>query len=148
MTKGKAFKPREDTRGNSMPPWPPWPKPKDPSMTKKEMAQKIAEPFGIHPVLAQQAVPRVLDSIRETLGDEGRLERRHFGVFAVKRRRARKARNPGTGVRVSVPEKRVVLFKPGLEREQRVKELKGSSVRKKTVFEPIKWLSVSILLFT
>jgi hypothetical protein len=47
MTQGKAFKARDDTRGNRRPPLPPWPKPQDPSMTKKEIAKKIAEQFGI-----------------------------------------------------------------------------------------------------
>ncbi len=52
-----------------------------------------------------------------------RIELRNFGVFAVKRRAARKARNPKTGVSVDVPEKLVVTFKPGKIMEQRVKEL-------------------------
>jgi integration host factor subunit beta len=113
-----------------MPPLSSGPKPKEPSMTKKEIAIKIAKQFGISQLLALEAVQLVLDSILETLADEGRLELRSFGVFAVKRRRARKARNPRTGVRVCVPEKTVVVFKPGREMEQRVNDLKGSSVRK------------------
>ena len=52
--------------------------------------------------------------------EEGRIELRNFGVFEVKRRRARKARNPRTGENVSVPERSVVTFKPGREMEERV----------------------------
>jgi integration host factor subunit beta len=44
-------------------------------------------------------------------------------VFEVKRRAARKARNPRTGQRVDVPEKFVVTFKPGKEMEERVRQL-------------------------
>jgi integration host factor subunit beta len=44
-------------------------------------------------------------------------------VFEVKKRAARKARNPRTGEKVSVPEKFVVTFKPGKEMEARVREL-------------------------
>ena len=95
-------------------------------MTKKELARKIAQQFGITQVLALEAVQMVFDGITATLLDEGRIELRDFGVFEVKRRRARKARNPRTGERVSVPEKIAVTFKPGLEMEQRVNELRIS----------------------
>lgn len=99
------------------------PKQKAPFMTKKDMARKIAEQFGITHVLAREVVQMVLDGITNTLVDEGRLELRNFGVFEVKRRRARKARNPRTGENVSVPEKSIVTFKLGREMEQRVNEL-------------------------
>ena len=109
-----------------MPSLPSWPKQRAPFMTKKEIARKIAKQFEITQLLALEAVQMVFDGIIQTLVDEGRIELRNFGVFAVKRRRARKARNPRTGKSVSVPEKKVVTFKPGREMEQRVKELTGS----------------------
>jgi len=94
-------------------------------MTKKEIAKKISEQFGITVLVALEAVQMVFDGILETLVEEGRIELRNFGVFEVKRRRARKAHNPRTGEIVSVPERSVVTFKPGLEMEERVKELDG-----------------------
>jgi nucleoid DNA-binding protein len=99
-------------------------------MTKKEIARKIAKQFGITQLLALEVVQMVFDGITETLLHEGRIELRNFGVFEVKKRRARKARNPRTGERVSVPEKIVVTFKPGLVMEQRVNELKRSPRQK------------------
>ena len=92
-------------------------------MTKKEIVKKIAEQSGISRQVAREAVQLVFDGIRETLLEEGRIELRNFGVFEVKRRRARKARNPRTGGSVSVPERRVVTFKAGEEMEQRINEL-------------------------
>jgi nucleoid DNA-binding protein len=99
-------------------------------MTKKEIASKIAKQFEITQVLALEAVQMVFDSIIETLLDEGRIELRNFGVFEVKRRRARKARNPRTGEKVVVPARSVVTFKQGREMEQGVNELAGSHRRK------------------
>ena len=55
--------------------------------------------------------------------DQGRIELRNFGVFEVKKRKARKARNPRTGDKVEVPPKCVVTFKPGKEMEERVREM-------------------------
>ena len=93
-------------------------------MTKKDLANAIAEEMGLTQIQAQEIVQRVFDGIVETLVQEGRIELRNFGVFEVKKRKPRKARNPRTGEKVKVPAKLVVTFKPGLEMEQRVGQLK------------------------
>jgi nucleoid DNA-binding protein len=79
---------------------------------------------GIPVLRALEVVQMVFDGIIETLQDEGRIELRNFGVFEVKRRRARKARNPRTGEGVNVPARMVVTFKPGREMEERVSRSK------------------------
>src|SRR5207237_7408358 len=68
-------------------------------------------------------VQRTLNAIIQTLVTEGRIELRNFGVFEVKRRAPRKARNPRTGDKVSVPAKNVVTFKPGKEMEELVRQM-------------------------
>ena len=93
-------------------------------MTKKELAKAISDELGITTVVALQAVQRAFDGITETLVEEGRIELRNFGVFEVKKRKPRKARNPRTGEKVKVPAKLVVTFKPGREMEERVGKLK------------------------
>ena len=107
-----------------------WPKQRVPFMTKKEIARKIAEHSGISQLVALEAMQMVFDGIMETLVDEGRIELRNFGVFEVKRRRARKARNPRTGEAVSVPERSVVTFKAGRAMEERVNEVRRSRRRR------------------
>ncbi len=49
-------------------------------------------------------VQLVFNGIIETLVEKGRIELRNFGVFEVKKRKPRQARNPRTGERVVVPE--------------------------------------------
>ncbi|MCL4110412.1 UNVERIFIED_CONTAM: hypothetical protein GTU68_006632 [Idotea baltica] len=61
--------------------------------------------------------------IVDTLVTHGRIELRNFGVFEVKQRAARKARNPRTGDSVEVPSRFVVTFKPGKEMEERVLQM-------------------------
>ena len=92
-------------------------------MTKKDMAKAIADETGLTHGQATEVIQRVLDGITETLLHEGRLELRNFGVFEVKQRRPRRARNPRTGQAVDVPAKRVVTFKPGLEMGERIGRL-------------------------
>ena len=91
-------------------------------MTKKEIVQTIAEELGLTQLQAQQIVQKTFDSIVNALVTDGRVELRNFGVFAVKRRKPRKARNPRTGEKVMVPERYTVTFKPGQVMEQRVEE--------------------------
>ncbi len=92
-------------------------------MTKKEIVRTISEEIGLTQLKTKEIVQKTFDAIVETLVEDGRIELRNFGVFEVKRRAPRKARNPRTGDKVFVPEKFVVTFKPGKEMEQRVREL-------------------------
>ncbi len=92
-------------------------------MTKKEIVRTISEEIGLTQMQTKEIVQKTFNAIVEALVEEGRIELRNFGVFEVKRRAPRKARNPRTGDKVFVPEKYVVTFKPGKEMEERVREL-------------------------
>ena len=92
-------------------------------MTKKEIVKTISEEIGLTQLKTKEIVQKTFDAIVETLVDDGRIELRNFGVFEVKKRAARKARNPRTGDKVFVPAKYVVTFKPGKEMEERVRLL-------------------------
>lgn len=92
-------------------------------MTKKEIVKTISETMGLTQLKTKEIVQKTFDAIVETLVADGRIELRNFGVFEVKKRAARKARNPRTGHKVDVPEKYVVTFKPGKEMEERVRLL-------------------------
>ena len=92
-------------------------------MTKQDMASAIAEKSGIPKLQALEIIQRVFDSIIETLVQGGRIELRNFGVFEVKRRKARRARNPRTGETVWVPERLVTSFKASQELQERLNQL-------------------------
>jgi len=92
-------------------------------VTKKEIVKTISDEIGLTQLKTKEIVQKTFDAIVETLVDERRIELRNFGVFEVKKRAARKARNPRTGDRVDVPEKYVVTFKPGKEMEEKVRQL-------------------------
>ena len=92
-------------------------------MTKKEIVKTISEDIGLTQLKTKEIVQKTFDAIVNALVEEKRIELRNFGVFEVKKRAARKARNPRTGQRVDVPQKYVVTFKPGKEMEERVRQL-------------------------
>lgn len=92
-------------------------------MTKKEIVKQISDRIGLTQLKTKEIVQQTFDAIVDTLLVVGRIELRNFGVFEVKQRKARKARNPRTGDRVDVPPKFVVTFKPGKEMEERVRKM-------------------------
>lgn len=101
-----------------------------PVVTKKEIVKDISDEIGLTQLKTKEIVQKTFDAIVKTLVEEGRIELRNFGVFEVKKRAARKARNPRTGDKVFVPEKFVVTFKPGKEMEERVRQLEEEAARK------------------
>ena len=56
-----------------------------------------------------------LERWREKKGEkktDNKIQIPGFGIFEMKKRKAREARNPRTGAKVKVPAKQVVKFKP------------------------------------
>ena len=94
-------------------------------MTKKDIVRTIAEEIDLPQFRTRVLVQRTFEALIEALVREGRVELRNFGVFQIKQREARLARNPRTGEPVPVEAKNVVTFKPGKEMEARVREYKG-----------------------
>jgi nucleoid DNA-binding protein len=95
-------------------------------VTKKEIVKQISDRIGLTQLKTKEIVQQTFDAIVDTLIRERRIELRNFGVFEVKERKPRKARNPRTGEKVDVPSKFVVTFKPGKEMEERVRQLQAS----------------------
>lgn len=85
------------------------------TVVKKELALQISEQFNISHNISLKIVQHFLDQIVDELNEGNRIELRNFGVFEVRTRKSRIARNPRTGEKVQVPEKKTVVFKPGKE---------------------------------
>ncbi|MBI4231280.1 MAG: integration host factor subunit beta [Planctomycetes bacterium] len=92
--------------------------------TKKDIVKEISEEVNLTQVDTKRVVQMTFDAIIDTIVNEGRIELRNFGVFEVKERKPRKARNPRTGQEVFVGAKRVVTFKPGKVMQHRVRGAK------------------------
>jgi len=98
-------------------------------VTKKEIVRIISERANLTQLKTKEIVQWTFDAIIDSLAKEGRIELRNFGVFEVRQRKARKARNPRTGESVQVEQKTVVTFQPGKEMEDKVKHAKPTGVR-------------------
>ncbi|MDP8253519.1 MAG: HU family DNA-binding protein [Candidatus Kaelpia aquatica] len=94
---------------------------KEDAMTKKDIVSKIVEKTGYKQTEVKNTVQLILDTMTSALVGGNNIELRNFGVFKVKTRKPRQGRNPRTGEIVPVPQRRVVVFKPGLELKERLK---------------------------
>ena len=94
-------------------------------MTKKEIVKQIADKVGLTQVETKEVVQKTFEAIIDAIATEDHIELRNFGVFEVKKRAPRKARNPRTGEPVDVPAKKVVVFKPGRKMEEMVQSPSG-----------------------
>lgn len=90
------------------------------TITKKELVLRIAEKTQQKQTITRDIIQMFIDDVIHELARGNRLELRDFGVFEVKVRKARKARNPKTGAEVRVPEKRVVTIKPGKKMKEEI----------------------------
>jgi len=90
-------------------------------VTKKDIVTKVSNDTNVAQIDVKKVVQKTLDAIVDSLERGETVELRNFGVFKVKSRRGRIGRNPRTGEEVQVPEKKVVVFKPGLILKSKVK---------------------------
>lgn len=90
-------------------------------MTKKiDLVQIIAERANVSQPKTKEIIQWTFDAIIDAIVLEGRIELRNFGVFEVKTRKERQARNPNTNEPLVVPCRNVVTFRPGKEMWLRV----------------------------
>jgi nucleoid DNA-binding protein len=82
-------------------------------MNKSQLISSIAESTGLSVAKAEQTLAAALDSIVNQLTQGDSISLVGFGRFGVKKRKARKVRNPKTGADIMVEESRVAFFKAG-----------------------------------
>ena len=94
---------------------------KEAKMKKSDLINRIGERF---PELshgdAAASVNLIIGAMHSALAKQQRVEIRGFGSFYVTNRAPRAGRNPKTGKKVHIPEKRVPRFRAGKELRERV----------------------------
>jgi len=80
-------------------------------VTKADMVDIISEATGLTKVETEAVVTGFLEKMKDALKQGERVEFRGFGSFSVKKRKPKKARNPGTGETIYLPERYVPVFK-------------------------------------
>lgn len=99
------------------------------TLTKKDVARRVSDILG-EPIYKSEpwvhAVVMAIGDLMIEADPEVRIELRDFGVFEVKKTKAKpKARNPKTNETVFIPSRRKTHFKPG----KRLKETLQTPLR-------------------
>lgn len=89
-------------------------------MNKSELIKTVAEKGGLSMKVAKEVVNTFFDAHVEAILNDERIEIRGFGSFVNKRYDAYVGRNPKTGEKIQVPEKKLPFFKVGKELKIRV----------------------------
>ncbi len=83
-------------------------------MTKAELIERVSKDAG--PAISKKMVACMVESTFEHLHKAIRKDKRFsypgFGTWAVKKRKARKGRNPKTGEMIAIAPTKTVAFKP------------------------------------
>lgn len=84
-------------------------------MTKAELINAIQKTKGL-PEMTKKATGEIVDAVFTHLTKAIKKEKRFvypgFGTFTVRKRKARKGRNPRTGEEIKIAATKTVTFKP------------------------------------
>jgi integration host factor subunit beta len=88
--------------------------------TKRDLIDRVSDNSIYSKAEVRDLIERVFEVIADDLAAGKRIEFRQFGVFEVRERRPRLAKNPKTNQKVDVPARMAVRFKPGQELKTKV----------------------------
>ncbi len=81
-------------------------------MTKDELVAKVAEQSGLKKADVQKTLDSMIETIIKTIKLGEKVNITNLGIFKVKEKNARIARNPKTGESIQVPAKKAPKFVP------------------------------------
>lgn len=90
-------------------------------MNKQNLIEWVAKDAKLTKKQAGIAIDSMLTGVSKALKKGERVTFVGFGTFSVRRRAARKARNPQTGEVIRISARRVPVFKAGAELKKSVK---------------------------
>jgi integration host factor subunit alpha len=97
-------------------------------MTKADLVELICERVGSSRKAAGDVADAIFAIIKESLRRGEKVKISGFGTFAVNHKRARRGRNPQTGVAITIDSRSVLSFKPSQVLKDRVSNGEKSSL--------------------
>lgn len=82
-------------------------------MNKQSLVEAVAKELDTSKAQGERAVNAVLSGISKGMRKDKNVQLIGFGTFFVKRRKARKGRNPQTGETLNIKASKTVGFKAG-----------------------------------
>ena len=91
-------------------------------MNKTELVESIAQKTGLSKKDSESALNAFLDTVKETLKNDDKIQLVGFGSFEVRKRAARKGINPQTKEEIKIPASKAPVFKAGKALKTEVNE--------------------------
>jgi len=82
-------------------------------VTKADLVDRVAEKTGFTKKDSSRFVAALFDALAEALSAGQKVSVVGFGTFSVRKRAARKGRNPQTGTEIKIAARKVPVFRPG-----------------------------------
>ncbi|QHI95725.1 DUF4496 domain-containing protein [Aristophania vespae] len=93
-------------------------------MTRAELIARLINDLpSLPPRQVEAAFQKIMDIIAQNLADGNRVELRGFGSFGLRGHSAHEGRNPKTGAKVTVEQKKVPYFRAGKKLKKVVDQL-------------------------
>ena len=83
------------------------------ALTKEKIIATVYEQIGFSKSQSREVIEQLLDIMKKALASEENLLISGFGKFVVKRKRARRGRNPQTNEDLQLKARKVVVFTGG-----------------------------------
>ncbi len=82
-------------------------------MNKAELVEEVAGQVDLTKRVCREAIDAITSTITDSLARGEKVTLVGFGSFKVRKRKARRGRNPQTGKEIQIPAKDVPKFEPG-----------------------------------
>lgn len=89
-------------------------------MNKKQLIEQVSKEMEKSKAEAERAVNAVIEAVSVGLKKDNVVQLIGFGSFQVKKRKARKGRNPKTGEPIKIKASKTVTFKPGKALKEKI----------------------------
>lgn len=82
-------------------------------MNKSDLIASISEKTNVSKKSAEDSINAFVEVVSEALKENEKVQLIGFGTFEVRKRAARKGRNPQTGLDIKIPASNAPVFKAG-----------------------------------
>lgn len=80
-------------------------------MTKADLVDAVFGKVGLSKIESQNIIEMIFDTVKQTLIEGESVKVSGFGTFTVKKKNARRGRNPKTGDDLEITPRRVITFR-------------------------------------
>lgn len=92
------------------------------NLTRKDLAKILHEKMGFSYRGAGDIIDSAFLTMRQTLLEEESIKLVQFGTFTVRKKSARRGRNPRTGEAMEISKRSMVSFKPSKNLRERIND--------------------------